>query len=477
MIALAGMKPEPYLVVGLAAALLVIPSVALLAQDEPSFDAVIDATVRVQAKSTGKNGTGWVVEGSNAADRAGAAVIVTSLNLVEDSSSIVIREPKTGDAHDATILGVDRDRNLAFLEVKDIVAEPIPLSLTAPKPGQSVWGTGYNDAADQAEGDDKLAANSTIKGGRLGREYRGPISTEARADMNQIEHDAPMFRGFEGGPLVNRCGEAIGINMKSGMTKLPRSQLLIAPGATTINALKADEIIAAAKTLQVNFKPSDGTCGAETAAAPPPTVAPSAINPDGGATKAEGSNRAVVWLMANLPLVGMLLIGLIVAAFGLYMMTRKRPVESYGMRDPVTPNTPVSRHALETSVDPEGGTTLVAATVAPTVRELELRLNGRGPGGEPIDVRLAGSALKTKPVMAGVGSNADIRIPDNRSDHKVSRLHARLAFDGTNFTVEDNKSLNGTRVSGGKLEAHHPQTLVHGDTLSLADIDLKVSIT
>ncbi len=460
-----------------AAALLVVPSHSVFAQDEPSFDAVIDATVRVQAKSTGKNGTGWVVEGSNARDRAGAAVIVTSLNLVENSSSIVVREPKTGEAHDATILGVDRDRNLAFLEVKDIVAEPIALSLTAPKPGQSVWGTGYNDAADQAEGNDRLAANATIKGGRLGREYRGPISTEARADMNQIEHDAPMFRGFEGGPLVNRCGEAIGINMKSGMTKLPRAEMVIVPGATNINALKADEIIAAAKTLQVSFKPATGECGTASAAAPaaaaPVTPAPS---PDGPA-QGESSTDAAGWLSANLPLVGLLLLGLVVAGFGLYLMTRKRPTESYQPPVSVALDPPVSRQVIDTTVEPEGSTTLVGGTAAPTIRELELRLNGRGPSGEPIDLRFAASELKAKAVTLGVGSNADTRIPDNRSDHKVSRLHAILAFDGTSFTVEDNKSLNGTKVSGSKLEPHQSQTLVHGDTLTVADIDLKISIT
>ncbi|MEA3033190.1 MAG: hypothetical protein QOH86_1206, partial [Sphingomonadales bacterium] len=112
-----------------------------------------------------------------------------------------------------------------------------------------------------------------------------------------------------------------------------------------------------------------------------------------------------------------------------------------------------------------------------SVPEATLRLTGRGPDGEPIDLSFRSTALQKGGAMLGVGSNADVKIPDNRTQYRVSRLHARIAFDGRHFTIEDNKSMNKTFVGDKALEAHSPTVLVNGDRVRLADVDLAVSIT
>ncbi len=68
--------------------------------------------------------------------------------------------------------------------------------------------------------------------------------------------------------------------------------------------------------------------------------------------------------------------------------------------------------------------------------------------------------------MLGVEGSANGRIADNRSKTLVSRRHAQIAYDGQNFTIEDNKSLNGTKVGTAKLEPFTKRTVVSGDTIS-----------
>ena len=110
------------------------------------------------------------------------------------------------------------------------------------------------------------------------------------------------------------------------------------------------------------------------------------------------------------------------------------------------------------------------------VREATLRLDGHAPDGSPISLEFGSEALRGKAALIGAGTNADARVPDNRTEYKVSRLHARLSHDGGGFTVEDNKSLNGTMLNGKALDPHQPAKIVTGDVISLADIDLRATI-
>ncbi|NND68577.1 MAG: FHA domain-containing protein, partial [Halioglobus sp.] len=60
----------------------------------------------------------------------------------------------------------------------------------------------------------------------------------------------------------------------------------------------------------------------------------------------------------------------------------------------------------------------------------------------------------------GRSKDADITI----SDPKISRSHARFKLAGTELTVEDLGSANGTRVNQRKIDV--PTALANGDTIS-----------
>ena len=457
------------LALGVASLGLLAPT-ALAQDDEPNFDNAVNSTVRVMVRSKGRFATGWVIASADKADRAGAAVIVTSLNVIEGLTEIIVREPSGADRK-ATVLAADTDRNLVLLEVKDIAAKQIPLSRTMPKVGRSVWAAGYNRPADMGEGL-REAENATIKGGRLGREFLGPISTEARADMHQIEHDAGLVKGFEGGPLLDKCGRVIGINMKSGGQIRPRAAMYVNQGEAIMNALRADEVIAFAKSKQVEPEIIDGeSCGGGAAGAAPKAAGKASATPAPADSTAVGggSGTSISGLLASPALLGLLVLaGLGLAIFG-FMALRSKPA------DPA----PVQRSSRVAPAAPaavDDSTMLLDRPRTAAVREATLRLDGHAPDGSPIALEFGSEALRGKAALIGAGTNADARVPDNRPEYKVSRLHARLGHDGAGFTVEDNKSLNGTMLNGKALDPHQLAKIVTGDVISLADIDLRATI-
>lgn len=443
---------------------------------EPDLDPVIAATVRIEAVSTGRRGTGWVIQGVDVQNRAGAAVIATSYNIIEKSSEIRVSEPGSPERYYAIPIGYDTDRNIAFLEVKDVRARPLVLTRTTPKLGWNVWATGYNKASDYAEGPNRLAVKATVKGGRMGRDLRGPVSRETRATVNQIEHDATLLPGYEGGPLVDRCARVVGMNMKSGAEVVRRANLLIEPQAAVMNALKSDEVITAALAKGVKIDVRDGEgCGSAAASAPVPSV-PSKepvekepVGALGRLTAAFGSGSSALLALAAL-------LGVVALGFGIYTLTRRQPSPAGGWEPaPAAPvrDSPQSRDAGASAPTSVAGTPPGDTKVAESV----LRLTGRGPGGEPIELSFGSATLQKGGVMIGVGANADVKVPDNRTEHKVSRLHARIAHDGRNFTIEDNKSLNKTYVGGKPIESHVPTPLLNGERIRLADVELSVSIS
>lgn len=448
------------------------------AQDEEAvFDPVVAATVRIDAVSTKRRGTGWVIQGVDVQNRAGAAVIATSYNIIEDSSEIRVSEPGSTERYYATVLGTDSDRNIAFLEVKDIKARPLVLTRTIPKVGRPIWATGYTKAADEAEGPNRLATNASLKGGRLSRTLRGPVSLESRAAVGQVEHDATLLPGFEGGPLVDRCARVVGLNMKSGAKVTRRANLLIQPSVAVMNALDSGEVIKAAldKGVKLDIKDGEG-CGS-TAAAPASAqpasadATPAEASPSSWTRLTSGLNSGSSSLLLALAA----LLGIVALAFAIYSLARRQRSQAGGWEPaPAGPGP----EPVPSRVAAPSGTTLAGAAAGETrVAESVLRLTGRGPGGEPIELSFNSGSLDKSGVMIGVGANADVKVPDNRTEHRVSRLHARIAHDGRHFTIEDNKSLNKTFVGGKAIESHVPTPLVSGERIRLADIELSVSIS
>jgi pSer/pThr/pTyr-binding forkhead associated (FHA) protein len=69
----------------------------------------------------------------------------------------------------------------------------------------------------------------------------------------------------------------------------------------------------------------------------------------------------------------------------------------------------------------------------------------------------------------------DIDLGPYRAYEKgVSRLHASLKLGGGQVIITDLGSVNGTRVNGKKILPNQPQTLSHGDILTLGKLKVQI---
>ncbi len=75
-------------------------------------------------------------------------------------------------------------------------------------------------------------------------------------------------------------------------------------------------------------------------------------------------------------------------------------------------------------------------------------------------------------VVIGRGPNCDVRLPDP----SVSHRHASVRASGSEYTLVDEKSTNGTFVGGVRLAPNTPRTLKHGELLRVGRVWLEARI-
>lgn len=97
------------------------------------------------------------------------------------------------------------------------------------------------------------------------------------------------------------------------------------------------------------------------------------------------------------------------------------------------------------------------------------RLRVRSPGG---DSRLQKGALFNLNPQTRIGAGADNDIV--LSDPFVSSQHARLVWDGVDWSIEDLGSKNGTFIGEVRLAPLKPNILPVGAALRLGDVVLEL---
>ena len=120
--------------------------------------------------------------------------LITNYHVIEDSCAAevtiankVLKVEK--------VLAYDKNVDVAILQVDDDALTPLPLCRKEHVVGSEVYALGNSRGLTSTFSD-------------------GMITTASRevADVNYIQHDAPISGGNSGGPLINIYGEVIGIN-------------------------------------------------------------------------------------------------------------------------------------------------------------------------------------------------------------------------------------------------------------------------
>lgn len=167
-----------------------------------------------------------------------ANYVVTAAHVVEDEDRISVVVPSEGAQLVARIGTVERYADLALLVVAGLELEPLVLAKDGFDVGRSVVSTGFWGTGEP----ESIPRVSDTRGAVGG--HRTLPATRDDADVALLHHNAMIPAAGYGGPLLNDCGEVVGVNRGSPETPrrvLRRGQapegVVYAAGVTAIVAL------------------------------------------------------------------------------------------------------------------------------------------------------------------------------------------------------------------------------------------------
>ena len=196
---------------------LLVPGRAVAA---PDFDALEQSVVRIvtQTDQGVGAGTGFAVNDQGH--------IATNVHVIAGAHSIKAIPTNSNELYDVEVIAASRELDLAIAYIQDLSLPPLALSLAPPMKGQKVWAIGYPGGADR----NRPAHDPTVQDGVIGRIFWGAWHTQ---ELRIIQHNAPTNPGNSGGPLLDDCSRAVGVNTQaslvvitspsSGVTRVPHA--------------------------------------------------------------------------------------------------------------------------------------------------------------------------------------------------------------------------------------------------------------
>jgi len=393
-------------------------------------------------------GSGFVVNSSG-----GASLVVTNCHVVaqrkQDDSVLVLRKSGSQiEAYDARVVWEDTQHDLAFLRVPDLKAKALALNLAIPAQGDDVYALGFPSVVDDAQSGIALG-NALEKSqshrvndptGQAGRFVEASLSkASVRRVVNGkwnsrdqipefliIEHDVNITAGNSGGPLLNACGQVIGVNtMRDFDSDLPMDVVRRSSHCSAlVDALKGQGIRVSTTTSRCT---------------------PDSGNLFGG------------------PMLGIFaVIAAVAIGVALFFAIRRPAIiaETYtqflrrGNRGGAVSPPPLPTAFLERS----------------SKTCWEWVLEGINPeAGQSASIRL--EIPSEGKYILGRKSGVVHLLVKNTS---ISGQHATLVASATGLTVEDRNSSNGTQVNGQPLSPFVAHPLKPGDTLEVGEVRLQV---
>jgi hypothetical protein len=153
------------------------------------------ARMCVRKKRTRSYGSGTLVDA-----RGQFGLVVTNWHVVRDAAGAITVEFPGGFKSPAQVVKTDKDWDLAALSIYRPAATPLPVTATAPQPGEWLTIAGYGG------GDWRTATGKCTQ-------YLAP-GVDFPHEM--VELSAEARQGDSGGPILNRRGEIAGVLFGSG---------------------------------------------------------------------------------------------------------------------------------------------------------------------------------------------------------------------------------------------------------------------
>lgn len=115
----------------------------------------------------------------------------------------------------ATLVKEFPGEDIAVLKVEGLMRSPVRLSeagANRPPKGATIFAIGFPEAGGRLG----TALGTSFTTGSVSRLFTGSWFTDG-AQMGLIQHSAPTNPGSSGGPIVNACGQVIGVNSQREM--------------------------------------------------------------------------------------------------------------------------------------------------------------------------------------------------------------------------------------------------------------------
>ena len=403
----------------------------------PDFDVLGRSIVRVVSETEEGfgTGTGFVVNKDG--------YVVTNHHVIDGAMAIGVVPTGTDDVMKARDLIAWEELDLAVFRVPGLEVPPVTLSLAEPEKGQKVWAIGYPSDADR----EMLAHDPTVQDGVIGRIFRGRWLTQ---DLRIIQHNAPTNPGNSGGPLLDDCGNAIGVNTQGSLVLIERASgdYTRVPHATGIYwSSHIRETVRFLRNNGIAFQDGDSVC---------PGAAVLAIAPEQLREAMEASNRQVI-------IMGLLLAGVALVTLALALKKPRQQLLQAAQR--------ISRHSGKSA---NTGAGKKPAPLRQNPRGQGLALSGVDGRGRPVYIALPSSRFNGQRLGVSLGRHPDL-VDEVVNDNSISRRHLRVRQDGGALSVEDLNSTNGTSVNQRRLASFKPEPLDYGSTLTMGSLDLNVS--
>ncbi|WP_044411864.1 trypsin-like peptidase domain-containing protein [Thiomicrospira microaerophila] len=333
------------------------------------------------------------------------------------------------DVIDGVVIAIDRHTDLALVKINKTGLAHIHLSHSAPLKASTVYALGFPVVADEVAGSmvrdlDHVPLNfiePTLTQGIISREISSAL-TRTTQDRSWYQHSAAIHAGNSGGPLINHCGQLVGIN-----TFVHRE------GAAAMYF--ASSLTYVAKFLSesgVSFNQADAPCS--------------------HATLNQSLTGLPMWFMIVLSLLVLLTLTL---AIKKPKVIKERVVERYSQwrrrSDESAPQAPPQPAAVIKS--------------SPKISE-GWQLNN------PIDnttfYRFGNLSTGSSWVIGRDPSMSDICF----GDRTVSRAHLIISYEHEGFHVEDMNTTNGTRINGRLLKPFKPVAIEQNTRIQLGSVEL-----
>ena len=192
-----------------------------------------------------------------------ANYVVTAAHVVEDEDRISVVVPSEGAQSPmlvARIGAVERYADLALLVVAGLELEPLVLANDGFDVGRTVVSTGFWGTGEP----ESIPGVSDTRGAVGG--HRTLPATRDDADVALLHHNAMIPAAGYGGPLLNDCGEVVGVNR--GSPETPRR--VLRRGQAPEGVVYAAGVTAIIRLLQpagVTFTRAESSCLDSVAAA------------------------------------------------------------------------------------------------------------------------------------------------------------------------------------------------------------------